>query len=119
MTGIQGPVLTNCIFLTETEMAIFNSTQAWLADFPINWLRTERVFLNFSLTGLTLGLDSRPVCFQYLVTLIIVAKLRVRPFQVANFSANAFIVLLVKQPVIKLQFILRFVHFMMVDLNYI
>ena len=69
VTGIQGPVLTNCIFLTETEIALFNSSQAWLADFPINWLGTERVFLNFSLTGLTLGLDSKPVCFQYLVTL--------------------------------------------------
>ena len=56
---------------------------------------------------------------QYLITLIIVAKLRVRPFQVANFSANAFIVLLVKQLVIKLQSFLRLVHFMIAGFNYI
>ena len=57
---------------------------------------------------------------QYLITLIIVAKLRVcPPFQVANFSLNAFIVLMVYQPVIKLQSVLRSVHFMIAGFNYI
>ena len=69
VASLKGPVSTNCIFLTETEIVSFNSSLDWLANFPISWPGINRLFLNFSLTGLTLGLASSPTCFQYMLTL--------------------------------------------------
>ena len=34
VASVEGPVTTNCIFLTETQIVAFNSSRAWLANFP-------------------------------------------------------------------------------------
>ena len=69
VASVKGPVTTDCIFLTETQIVAFNSSRTWLANFPISWPGINQIYLNFSLTGVTLGLGSSPACFQYLLTL--------------------------------------------------
>jgi len=61
-------MMTSCKFLSEQQIVDFNSSKEWLADFPITWPTVERIFLNFSLTSVTLnalGPEPTPDCFQF------------------------------------------------------
>lgn len=69
---INNTVATNCKFLSEQEMASLDArtwrAKDWLLDFPVPWLAVQRIFLNFSLTTVSLsplGPVPRPDCFKF------------------------------------------------------
>ena len=60
---------TQCLFLEEKDLDGFQNTSHWLesSNFSLDWTAVERIFLNFSLTTVTLqplGPYEAPDCFK-------------------------------------------------------
>jgi len=67
-------LVTNCRFLSEDQILSFNTSKEWLKDFPIPWAAMETIFLNFSLTTVSLspmGPVPTPECFKFKVKIAI------------------------------------------------
>jgi len=65
-------LVTDCLFLEEKDLKVFNGSQQWFEtnNFSMPWTAVERIFLNFSLTSVTLrplGPLEGPDCFQFKV----------------------------------------------------
>jgi len=68
MIEMNTTMRTDCKFIPEEEIHSFNSSKEWLEDLNIYWPSVERLYLNFSLTSVTLkalGPVPTPDCFQF------------------------------------------------------
>lgn len=69
---LDNTIVTDCKFISKHDLAILNSStwraEDWLRDFPLPWISLERMFLNFSLTTVSLspmGPVPAPDCFKF------------------------------------------------------
>jgi len=75
---MDNSVSTDCKFLKEKQLTSLDpntwGSEDWLSDFPLNWLAMEKLFLNFSLTTVSLsplGPVPTPDCFKFNINIAI------------------------------------------------